>query len=131
MTNKTIQVLLLVIAAVTLFGGAFGVIAVVARYTGSIETKIEETGKDIAEIKTTLDKIAPPTVRHAAAPVPAPASAQEATTQGKAAEQGRTAEQGALPDSAESSTADWHSRYLADHCSLCPSCCAKAAEGEP
>lgn len=130
MTNKTIQVLLLIIAAVTLFGGAFGTIAVVARYTGSIETKVEQTGKDIAEIKVTLDKIAPPTVRHAAAPAPVPAPAREATTQGEAAEQG-AAEQGTLPDSAESSTADWHSRYLADHCSLCPSCCAKAAEGEP
>ena len=128
MTNKTIQVLLLIIAAVTLFGGAFGTIAVVARYTGSIETKVEQTGRDIAEIKTTLDKIAPPTVRAA--------QASEATTgarvgQGAAAPEPDRAEQGALPDSAESSTADWHSRYLADHCRLCPSCCARASEGEP
>lgn len=123
MTNKTIQVLLLIIAAITLFGGAFGTIAVVARYTGSIETKIEETGKDIAEIKITLDKIAPPTVRQAAAQAAEP-PAQHATT--KEAEQGAV-----LPASAESSAVDWHGRYLADHCKLCPSCCASAATGDP
>lgn len=122
MTNKTIQIWLLIIAAVTLLGGGIGVIAVVARYTGSIETKVEQTGRDIAEIKVTLDKIAPPTVRAARAP--------EATTS-KPAEQGAEAAepgQGALPASAESSAVEWHGAYLADHCRLCPTCCAT---GEP
>lgn len=122
MTNKTIQILLLAIAALTLFGGAIGTIAVVARYTGSIETKVEQTGRDIAEIKVTLDKIAPPTVRTARAP--------EATTE-KPAEQGAQAAepgQGALPASAESSAVEWHGAYLADLCRLCPTCCAT---GEP
>jgi len=122
MTNKTIQIWLLIIAAVTLLSGGIGVIAVVARYTGSIETKVEQTGRDIAEIKVTLDKIAPPTVRAARAP--------EATTS-KPAEQGTEAAepgQGALPASAESSAVEWHGAYLADHCRLCPTCCAT---GEP
>lgn len=115
MTNKTTQVLLLIIAAVTLFGGAFGTIAVVARYTGSIETKVEQTGKDIAEIKSTLRTIAPPTVRTAQAP--------EATTGEGRVEQGAV-EQDALPGS-------WHSAYIADHCKNCPSCCATAVAGDP
>lgn len=117
MTNKTIQILLLAIAALTLFGGAFGTIAVVARYNGSIEAKVEQTGRDIAEIKATLNKIAPPTVRTAEAP--------KATTSGAAEQGAETQEQGqgALPD--------WHSAYLADHCRLCPTCCATAVAGDP
>lgn len=119
MSNKTIQVLLLILTALALLGGAGGTIAVVARYTGSIETKVEQTATDIAEIKTTLRTIAPPTVVKTAsmpaAPVqPLPSSHDPIVTN----------------DIDQSAPREhWSVGYVADHCKACPECCVKAQAG--
>lgn len=113
MSTKFMQISSLILAFIVAIVGAGGSVAVVAHYLGTIDTKVEQTRTDIADIKTTLKAIAPATV---------PAHPARQAVQAPAAQVAATSSEDPNDD-----TATWPARYLADHCKHCPECCASGA----
>lgn len=63
MTNDWVAKAGLVVAVLTLLGGAAGIIATVALYQGRIEQRVDSVDKRLERMEQKLDSIAPPTVR--------------------------------------------------------------------
>lgn len=110
MTSRQLGIAGFVLALVSAVAGVAVVLSSTSVQYGQLLATVTQTQKDVAEIKQTLDKIAPPTIKHA--DVPAPVQPAPAVEQAEA-------------------PADWYPAFLADKCRLCPTCCASAAASEP
>lgn len=119
MTSRQLGIWGFVLAVVAAIGSVAAVLASTSVQYGKLLSTVEQTQKDVAEIKATIANIAPPTIKHAGTPeAPPPPSPAAVVAQPAPAEDAEP-----LPD--------WHRAYVRDHCRLCPSCCASAATGDP
>ena len=122
MTSRQLGIAGFFLTAAGLIGGAAMILTSQSVQYGRLLSTVEQTAKDVTDIKTTLKELAPPTIKHAgtpdAPPPPSPAAlvAQPAPP---------------ADDGPAEPAPDWHRAYVRDHCRLCPSCCASAATGEP
>lgn len=127
MTSKQLGVWGFVLAVLSAVGAVVLVLTSTSVQYGKLLSAVEQTQKDVAEIKATIATLAPPTIKHAS---PAGPTAGGPAVAANASPRPPVEHQAAEPNDAEP-LPDWHRAFIADKCRLCPTCCATAATGEP
>lgn len=127
MTSRQLGIMGFALAVLAAVGSVVMVLASTSVQYGKLLSTVEQTQKDVAEIKTTLTALAPPTIKHAG---PSTTASSGTAVAHDDRLQPPAEHQPADPADPEPA-ADWHNAYLRDHCRLCPTCCATAATGDP